>query len=271
MAATLLGVDATRARPARAAPSLWPKEHGAYAMLAFPLVSSLWVLGASAAALLLAGAVVAGFFAHEPLLILLGRRGPRALRQLGDRARPRLVLFSVVAVSAAACSLWLAPHVWSAAMIPASLSVVVVAAVALGREKTIPGELAVAGAFSGACLPLGAAAGAPLHASAALAVVWLSTFALEAVAVKGTLARLKGGGTGARAAAILGSLAVAALGLSPLWAGTPSWCHALLPGAVASLGLCSMQVHPKRLRVVGWTLVGTDVATLLVLLWIRPL
>jgi hypothetical protein len=63
-----------------------PKEHGAYGQMAMPLVTSLVVAGASAPGLLLATAVVIAFLMHEPLVVLLGRRGGRAKREAGGRA-----------------------------------------------------------------------------------------------------------------------------------------------------------------------------------------
>ena len=60
---------------------LVPREHGAYGQLAFPLITSFLVAGVSTVSLLIAASVVAGFLAHEPLLVLVGRRGARAQRQ----------------------------------------------------------------------------------------------------------------------------------------------------------------------------------------------
>jgi uncharacterized membrane protein YdjX (TVP38/TMEM64 family) len=45
---------------------MWPKEHGAYGQLAFPLVTAFAVAGIPPAAALTALAAVAAFVAHEP-------------------------------------------------------------------------------------------------------------------------------------------------------------------------------------------------------------
>jgi hypothetical protein len=50
--------------------------------LALPVATSLSVSGVSLSAALLAVSAVAGFLAHEPLLILLGRRGLRVRREM---------------------------------------------------------------------------------------------------------------------------------------------------------------------------------------------
>ena len=59
---------------------LKPKEHGAYAILIIPIATSLAISGVSVTGGAVAIASLAGFFAHEPLLVVLGRRGLRAKR-----------------------------------------------------------------------------------------------------------------------------------------------------------------------------------------------
>jgi len=49
---------------------MFPKEHGAYGQLLFPLATSLLVAGVTGAALLTAVAACAAFLSHEPLLVL---------------------------------------------------------------------------------------------------------------------------------------------------------------------------------------------------------
>ena len=68
---------------------LVPREHGAYAEIAVPLVTALWMRPPTLAAVAWATAAVCGFFAHEPILVLLGRRGART-RQVRGRAARRL-------------------------------------------------------------------------------------------------------------------------------------------------------------------------------------
>jgi len=80
-------------------PSVLPKEHGAYGPLLFPLLTALTVGRRTPSALLLGAAAVCAFLTHEPLLVLLGQRGPRAAREQRSLAR---IWFTSTAVAAAA-------------------------------------------------------------------------------------------------------------------------------------------------------------------------
>ena len=81
--------------------SLLPKEHGAYGQISFPLVAAFAVGGVSAGGLLIASALIAGFLAHEPALVMLGLRGPRAKRELWNRAAVWLVCSLLIGGAAA--------------------------------------------------------------------------------------------------------------------------------------------------------------------------
>src|SRR5512144_1851394 len=72
--------------PAAPGPSLFPREHGAWGQLAFPLATGLNIGRPGPAAFLLCAAVVAAFLGHEPLLVVLGQRGHRARDAHGRRA-----------------------------------------------------------------------------------------------------------------------------------------------------------------------------------------
>ena len=85
--------------------SLWPREHGAYGQLALPLLTALLSGRPSGPAGLYAFAAVCAFLAHEPLLVLLGHRGPRAQRECAGSARVRLALLSAGALLCGALAL----------------------------------------------------------------------------------------------------------------------------------------------------------------------
>ena len=135
--------------------SLWPKEHGAYGQITFPLVAALAVAGVSAGGLLIATATIAGFLAHEPALVVLGLRGPRAKRELRRHAVLWLGCCLVAGVVAGIGALLAMPPParWSIAvpLVPATLLAV---AALRGAEKTWYGETAAAVAFSGAAVPI---------------------------------------------------------------------------------------------------------------------
>jgi len=236
-------------------------------MLVFPLLSVL-VFAPAASSVLLTFALVSAFLAHEPLLVLLGRRGPRALRSLGPAARRRLIFLALGAAGLGATGLWLAPVALRFVAWPLGLAAVVGVLMATGREKTVAGELWVSAAFASACLPLGVAGGVTSASMLWVAGIWFATFALEALAVKATLSRLKGKRPGllfAAAAlptlALLLAAALGSLGFPIAWA--------LAPACVASFVLAWVHVHPRKLRAVGWALVGTDAAVLLSLFLLR--
>ena len=93
--------------------SLLPREHGAYAELAFPLLTGVALGAPSLPVLALASAAVAFFLANEPVAILLGARGGRIKDQQGQRAKRRgLVLIGAgillggVGLLGAAASIW---------------------------------------------------------------------------------------------------------------------------------------------------------------------
>jgi hypothetical protein len=88
--------------------ALYPKEHGAYAILGIPLAAALVIGGTGVVALLTALAAVAGFVAHEPLMVSLGRRGQRA-QSATPHAKRRLVLLVLVAVGSGTLAFWWAP------------------------------------------------------------------------------------------------------------------------------------------------------------------
>ena len=86
--ATIPRPDVTKNQPAA---KLKPKEHGAYAILGIPIVTALLVAGPQVAGVCVAIAAVAGFLAHEPMLVAVGHRGARAQRAT-PAARRRLAL-----------------------------------------------------------------------------------------------------------------------------------------------------------------------------------
>jgi YwiC-like protein len=130
--------------------ALLPKEHGAYGQILFPLATALLAAGVSAAGILVAAAVVAGFLAHEPALVLLGQRGPRAARDLAWPAVVWLACWLALSVAAGLGALAaMDPEArWSLA-VPAVPAVLLALAAARGAEKTWQGETCAALAFGG--------------------------------------------------------------------------------------------------------------------------
>lgn len=252
---------------------LLPKEHGAYAQLGFPLTTGLALGGPSLPAIVLGTAAVVLFLANEPVAVLLGIRGKRLKEQQADVARRRAGLLlgsgGVLGVTGLALG-W--PAIWPGVLLPALAGLLLVPVVLVGKQKSLPGEILVLTAFSTLVLPLAAASGAdPLRAGLATGVWWTS-FALATLEVHAIKVRIKKrsryGWT-----RWVSPLAAAAVLAAALWAtlgqGGPQVAPAaaaLLPPALAILVISLLRVHPRHLKKVGWTLVGANALTLVLLL-----
>jgi YwiC-like protein len=254
------------ARPQKKPPSLWPKEHGAYAELAFPIITAMALGSPSWAAALLALACLAGFLAHEPVLVLLGIRGRRTRDTLGGAARRHaLALGSVLALTGIG-GLWLASDAVRWAMLaPVVLALLVLPLIVAGREKTTPGEVLVAAAFASAGVPVALAAGVTLRVAVVASCVWLAVFVLGTFAVRLTLERAR------KERGPMRIVSPLAAGLSLLAAlavaGRLDWAPlGMVPTAIACLALFVRPVSAKQLRVVGWSLVGGNLFAFVTLL-----
>lgn len=260
-----------RPAPAASAPrprSLVPHEHGAWGQLAMPLVAALALGAPGAAPLLLTAAVVLAFTAHEPLLVLLGQRGRRARDEDGARARRWLLALGGAAAVTGVAGLALAPAAARvAALLPALLAAGVALLVYRRLEKTTLGEIWVAAALASAGYAVARAGGVAQGPALASLLAWILGFAAATLAVQVILVRARTKGKedpGVRHAAGVGVLVVAAAAL--VAAGLPGalfW--AVLAPAALSLAVCLLRISPRRLRELGWALVGASVVTLAVL------
>lgn len=276
--------------PAKSTPvtHLRPREHGAYAMLAFPVLSGLAVGGPSAPGVAFALLAVAGFLAHEAVLVVLGRRGERIRSAAGAAALRRLAVLGAAALASGVVFMAMAPPgalAW--AVPPAVLGAWVMGLVLAGGTKTLAGELLVAVAFAVVHAPV-AAAGAEAHVTTAPVVVpvvvWAASFALATLSVHALKARFRGkasavgGGGGNRpptrvvlAAPGAAAAALAFAAVAQVTGAAPGGVHlalpaaALVPKALVVLAVSALDVHPRHLKRVGWSLVAADTATLVVL------
>lgn len=253
---------------------MWPKEHGAYGQLAFPLLTSFAVAGVSGPAGLFAAAIVAAFLAHEPLLVLLGRRGVRARREQGGRAVRWLACAAVAgSIAAAAAFAAASDGVRASLAIPLVPALGLAAAIASGREKTTWGEIAAALAFSTAAIPVALAAGASLATAAAIAAAFALVYATQTLAVRGVILAVRGGGNPAaaraarRSALVIAAAGGAGIGTAAALALLPwATAAAVSPGLAAMAWIVAAPPPPTRLRRVGWTLVASSVATAAILI-----
>jgi hypothetical protein len=256
------------------APVLLPREHGAYGQLIVPLATAAGVAGVTAPALLLGLATTAGFLAHEPLLVILGRRGVRARREAGRRAALWLVLLATAGLAAGASAAIAAhPDVRWAFALPLVPAAALGWAIARGVEKSTPGEVAAALAFSLTAVPMCLLAGESLPVAVTVAAPLGLMFVGQTFAVRAVILRVRGGGdpkasAGSRLAAIGVSVTgIVVLAVLALAAVLP-WPAAVaaLPGTATTLTIAARPPSPARLRMVGWTLVAASVTTAAILI-----
>ncbi len=236
--------------------SLWPREHGAYGQLLVPMAAALASGQPGPAALGLAIAATAAFLAHEPALVLAGRRGPRARTDAGRRARCRLTaLLGLVAIGALGATH--SSAVAAAAGAAALLGMLVVLLARHHVEKTLAGEVFVAAALAAAAGPVALASGTRPLAAAWTWLAWSVGFAAVTCAVHGVSVR--GGRRDGRAPRVAGAtLAGGAIALAVV-VGEPF--AACVPLAVAAIVLAAVAPSPRRLRQIGWGLMAATLAS----------
>jgi len=242
---------------------VFPKEHGAYGQLLFPLLTALAVGRRTPSALLLAGAVVLAFLAHEPLLVLLGQRGPRAARDERSRA---IAWFAVSAAGAvvlgvaAIVEMRTGVSLARALLLPAALALVLAIVIGSRREHTLAGEILAALTFASLALPVARAAGAAQIVASTCAAVFAGVFVPATVCVHAVIARTRR--PPALAARIGGVLAavgsVVALWLLGRWDVISNLSFAaVVPACLVSCVAALAVRSAKRLRTIGWSLIVT--------------
>jgi hypothetical protein len=252
---------------------MWPREHGAYSQLAFPTLTALMVAGINGPAVLVAGAAVAAFLAHEPLLVRLGRRGARARRENSRKAVGWLVAAGAFSLTAGLAALWLAaPEArWTFALplIPAALYAT---ALAMHAEKSTAGELAAAFAFSLIAIPMCVAAGLPRASALAIGMSFAALSGANTLGVRVVILRVRAGGDprAVRTTRLVLTCwivaMVAALGMLVRSAALSSLALAAIgPGLVISLTLAFRPPPATRLRVAGWALVSASITAMILL------
>ncbi len=240
--------------------SLAPREHGAWGQLGVPLAASLVAAPLSAASLALAASAVALFAAHEPLLVAVGHRGPRALREDGPRARRRLVSLVALGVALGGGALLGASSTARASVaLPLALAAWLGVFIASRAERTLAGETIAAAALAAVGVPVACAGGIPVGAALWAWAAWAAGFGVVTPAVRGVIAHARAPSPLARrAAALVPALAVWAA----LAALAPTWCAlAASPFVAAAVALVAAPPPPRQLRRVGWALVASSLAS----------
>jgi hypothetical protein len=205
--------------------SLWPREHGAYFQLAIPSVTAC-LRSLTAPMLALAIAAALAFLAHEPLLVVLGHRGPRPKEIDGPRARVRLGVLVGGALVLGVLGLVLAPPTTLLAAAIVAGPIALLLALAWRRaEHTLAGELVAAVALTGASVPVRVAGEASLGQALEIWLGWAVGFGASVVAVHRVIARHKRSASWIDHALVLGLLATTVagieLGVRPLTIAAP--------------------------------------------------
>lgn len=250
--------------------SLWPKEHGAYAQLALPTLAALAMGGVTAASLAWAVGVWALFLAHEPLLVMLGHRGPRARREDGARARRALGLgLAVGALAGAAALAGFSFEARAAVALAVALALPVALLAWRRQEKTTLGESLAAVALVGAAGPVVVTSGVGTATRVAFGVAWIVTFLVGTWAVRGVIASGKKDGArgllwaaaGLGLAATLGGVAWVALAQGDPWlAFSPA------PTILMAWIMAARPPSARHLKALGVGLVATGTLTAVALL-----
>ncbi len=244
---------------------LKPKEHGAYAILAIPIVTALSFGLPSSVGLCVSIAAFAGFFAHEPLLVVLGHRGMRA--QVGAHdARYRLIALLSIAGVAGTIALAIGSQpVRLALLLCFILACSSFAIAATGKHRSFAGQAWGVVGLSSPCLPILLSAGGAWSVAFAVWCTWLIGFTATTVAVRGVVAAQKKKPRLVHFACMLTLTVSMVLAFATLGA----WVLASLPMLCASWYLLLAPPPAKQLRRIGWTLVAVTVATAIFILAIN--
>ncbi|UCD25485.1 MAG: YwiC-like family protein [Gemmatimonadota bacterium] len=246
--------------------SLLPREHGAYAEIAFPLLTGLTLGRPSLAATSIAIAATAFFLMHEPVAVLVGVRGARGKELWGDRARGRVIWLAIVGVVAGTAAVVLAPSAARLALLmPLGVGAVLLPAFLSGRLKTLAAEVLVIAALSATILPMAVSSGVEWSRAWVAVLVWFVAFLIGTLAVHAIKAKTgKSVGTKwAIAATPLLSALTGAFGLFTAFTGRLPLTVSLAITLAGIVGVVSSitPIHPRQLKRVGWMFVVWNTIT----------
>ena len=247
-----------------------PREHGAYAQLALPLLTAFGIAGFSLPGALLAIAIVLVFLLHEPVLVMIGGRGLRARRELGAAARRRAIALFTAAVPFGVAGLVLAPtNARLGTVVPVALGLPFTYLLLSGKEKTTLGELVAGSTLASTLLPVSLAGGAAPLAAGFAAATWAASSAVATLSVRDVVwrTRTRAQATERRPPALPVGLVLLSTSLALAFAGAVPPVAALAPtlGFTMCIAMTLGGVQARHLRAVGWSLVGAHVTTLVML------
>lgn len=219
------------------------------------MLTALLFVRPSAAAVAWACMACALFFLHEPVLLLLGRRGRRVRDALHVPAKRRIVVLAAIAVATCVTGAVLAPAstLWLA--LPLALSLVCAVLLFQKRERSVPGQLAITAALTSFALPPMLASGVPVARAGSFVGAFACVQALSALTARGAIYRKQDGGrllTWAMGCALVAVVAFGALYRFSLW--PLSWSLAPWPFALITAALFANVYAPRSPKPIGWAL-----------------
>jgi hypothetical protein len=234
-----------------------PKEHGAYAILAIPTLTSLCISGVHVAGLCIAIAAATGFLANEPLLVAWGQRGKRAQRS-SPSALGRLLALLSITVFCGLVAVVISETPARIGLIACFASAVLTfACAAQGFHRTLWFQLL---AIVGLTLPsvvILLSGGISLRHAMMFWGVWLVGFPSTTVAVRSVIAAQKRQSRRFGDAILIPVTLVLVVG--PLLHF--DWTLPAIPMVVASWYLRIAPPPAKYLKRVGWALVLSTMVT----------
>lgn len=237
--------------------NLYPKEHGAYAMLAIPLLTALITSGLTVAGVCIGAAAVAGFLAHEPLLIALGHRGQRA-QQSTPQARWRLISLLAIAWFAGSTALLMGGFSLQVALtICFAFAAISFAMSIAGWHRKSAVHLWGMLGLSMPCIPILMAGDSATPTAMTFWAVWLLGFGATTIGVRGMLANQKRKPIWLHVLTLSGLTISIAVGI----AMNVSWMLVTLPMIGVSWYLLISLPPIKQLKQVGWTMVVGTMST----------
>jgi hypothetical protein len=242
---------------AHAPVNLKPKEHGAYAIVSIPILVALILTGPTPAGLCIATASIAGFLAHEPLLVAMGRRGERARRST-PQAKSRLIQLVTVSIFSGLVALTVvSAHVRWAIVACLGLALVSIAIAIAGQHRTTFGQLWGVVGLSAPTFPVLLAGSFSLDDALRVWSIFLIGFASTTMAVRQVIAHQKHQSSWAPWIVMLGvSFGLVAIG----WIEGP-WIAAVVPMVMTSWILMCLPPSTKNLKQLGWSLVAVSLLT----------
>jgi hypothetical protein len=228
------------------------------------MLSALAFAPPTPAAFACAALALALFLAHEPLVVLLGRRGAKALAANARAARRHL---TIRLLAASLLALWLAfaaPTVALALALPAALGAATLISLLQRREKSLLGELTAAAALTSFSAPVLLAAAVPLSSIGVFMAGWLTVQALATVTARGFVYRRHDREGLIKAAGHAGLLALVLSALLVLRSHLPlASCLALVPFAFLALALRLQLYQPRTPKGLGWMLTLANLTAVL--------